>query len=157
MNTPLTVLTTAALALGVAAGPAAAKAKHVRYKGKTRSGNTIAFTRTGNHVGTVTSGVPVTCLSINRVGQSNSGVDPWILHGTFRLNHTTVIKGLMMTALYYSPVTITAKTTLKLHKHGVITGKLDEVFAYAIPTYPIPETIDFACHGVTTFTAKPTR
>jgi hypothetical protein len=24
---------------------------------------------------------------------------------------------------------------------------------YAIPTYPIPETIDYGCHGVTTFTA----
>jgi hypothetical protein len=150
-KTALTALLALACA-GATAGPAAA-AHGVRYVGQTRSGEKITFTRVGHRVKNVKSGVPVTCLSINRVADSQTGVDPWVMPDAFRIGRTSSVSRLMYTALYYSPVTVTAKTTLKLARHGRITGKLDEVFAYAVPTYPIPETIDYACHGATTFTA----
>jgi hypothetical protein len=139
--------------LAVAAAPASARS--IRYRGKTRAGNTITFTRVGNKVKNVRSGVPVTCLSINRVGMSRSGVDYWLMPQAARIGRTNTVTGLMMTALYYSPVTLTAKTTLHLGRRGRITGKLEETFAYAIPTYPIPLTIDYGCRGVTTFSARP--
>src|SRR5262245_22528653 len=68
---------TAVAALCAAAGPAAADAaKPVQYKGKTNAGHKITFGLKGIKATKVTSGVPVTCLSIQGGGAPMTGVQP---------------------------------------------------------------------------------
>jgi hypothetical protein len=141
----------AVLALAV---PAAASAKTVHYVGKTSGGYKITFVRKGAKIAKIRTGVPTVCVSINRVSQTQSGLELFQPEHAYRLGRTGKESSLQRPVMYYSDVTKNYTVTTKKAKHGRITGKLDVTFAYAIPTYPMPETIDYACHGVTHFRAK---
>lgn len=143
------VLATSAL-LGTV-GPA--HASSAVYKGKTRAGNTIKLYERGGKVRRIVTGMPVTCVSINRVGESMAGADPWDLRDTFTIGGTYHGNGRWRTGLHYSEVTVNYETKIRRTRHG-LKGALRETFAFMVPTYPMPATIDYGCLGVTRFTAR---
>jgi hypothetical protein len=141
-------------ALATLAVPAAASARTVHYVGKTSGGHKITFVRKGNKISKISTGIPTVCLSINRVSETQSGVELFQPEHAYRLGRTGKESSLQKPVMYYSDVTKNYTVKAKKAKHRRITGKLDLSFAFMIPTYPMPLTIDYACHGVTHFRAK---
>jgi hypothetical protein len=152
------VIPAALAALAVAAAPAGAKS--VAYKGKTKAGNTITFTRDGSKIKNVQSMVPTICMSsTGGTGGSSAGGDPYKPPGAYVLGQTVKRKALQRTPFYPSEVTKNYTLTTKPGRNGKVTGKLDENFSYSIlgidPFSGNSYIRIFLCRGVTTFTAAP--
>jgi hypothetical protein len=143
-------------ALAVAAAPAAAKS--VAYKGKTKAGDTITFTRDGPKIKNIQSMVPTICVtSSGGTGGSSAGGDLYKPPGAYALGQTVKRKALQRTPFYPDEVTKSYTVATKGAGNGKVTGKLDENFSYSIlgidPFSGNSYIRIFLCRGVTTFTA----
>jgi hypothetical protein len=134
----------------------AAEARTVSYKGKTRSGNTITFARSGVKISRLVTMVPTVCLPVTG-GTTAGGADLFRPTGSLAVGRTEVRKQLQKTALYYSKVT-KYKVTTRSGRNGAMTGKLHMSFSYAYPIisyYGSYYLKIYICSGDSTFTARP--
>ncbi len=146
-----TTVAVLATGLAVAAAPAAAKPKAVKYSGTTTGGAPITFKLAkGKMKGLVTS-IFVSCST----GPSSSvkgGVETFEAPGPVKVGPE--YKG---TAKQYTPLAyqdVTKNYTITASRSGKrITGALSQSFSYFIPDLYYPRT--YFCWGTADFTAKP--
>jgi len=153
-------LTTALLciaALGIAALPASAAAKPVKYVGKTSGGQKVTFKLVGNKkIDDFETGIPVTCLSIQGGGSPMTGVDVWP-NSWFLVNHTAKFQAMLTPAFYWKDVTNNFEVTTKKLRNGTIRGHLRKQYEFLVSKYPIGTFSIYSCLGEATFKARPTR
>jgi hypothetical protein len=156
MKTAITTLT-AIVAAGLV--PAAAEAKAVSYKGKTRGGHTITFKRSGSKLSGVSTMIPTICVSTTRSGPgtTKAGADIYQPGGRFKLGKQvkrTIKQG---SAFYSSPITKHYTFKSKAGRRGKVTGKLNVNFSYLVPDLIgyFGSYLIFICQGSTTFQATP--
>lgn len=157
-------LTTALLciaALAIAAVPASAAAKPVKYVGKTTGGHKITFNlvKKGKRIRDLVTATPTQCLSIQGGGAPMSGMDLWNPPIEFPVNQGNLEwkEENMTSGFYYNPVTKNYKFSTKKLRNGKIRGQLRQQFSFLIPKYPIGTFVIYSCLGTTKFTAKPVR
>jgi hypothetical protein len=143
----------------LAAAPAQAAAKSVKYVGKTSSGHKISFTVKKGKVYKAIGGLSVVCLPIQGGGSPMTGADTfdarnwWIYFNRKNMKFTEK----KMQAFHYNPVTVSHTFSSKKHKGGKVTGKLRLQYSFLIPKYPIGTFAIYSCLGTATFKAKAVR
>jgi hypothetical protein len=155
-------LTTALLciaALAIAALPASAAAKPVKYVGKTTGGHKITFklVKGGKRIRDLVTATPTQCLPIQGGGSPMSGMDLWNPAIEFPLNQANLEwkEGNATSGFHYNPLTKNYKFSTRKLRNGTIRGQLRQQFSFLIPKYPIGTFIIYSCLGTTKFTAKP--
>jgi hypothetical protein len=158
MNTKriIHIAATAALALLVAAAPAAAKP--VAYKGKTKAGHTITFKRAGSSVSSIRADIPVMCVS-TRTSDTRAGADSFNPPGRIRIGGEQAIQAELPVAMGMADTaTKNFHLTLEKGRRGAISGKLDLNYMAIEPYFNSMGYLDgntFVCQGSTTFSARP--
>jgi hypothetical protein len=145
--------------LAASATPAAnAAVKGVPYKGKTSAGHKVSFTLKGKRALKFTTGVPVTCLSIQGGGAPLTGVQPtyfpWMELPLRNYKHTQENANVS-----FSWREVTANWTVTMFRTGrnSVSGALRLQYEFLIPKYPIGTFTIYSCLGNMKFTAKAAR
>ena len=141
------ILSAAALALGVM--PAAAGAKS--YVGKTKAGTKITFKQKGNKVSKLKTTVLMACVS-PQTSTPRGGADLFQPPKKVRIGRESKQNALQVSAV--AGWKVTKYYTLNLSRRGNKTkGKLRLSYSFTVPDLYFPRT--YFCDGTTRFTAKP--
>jgi hypothetical protein len=143
--------------LGLLALAAPAAAKPVAYKGKTKSGHTVTFKRSGSTVSALKAGIPVACVS-SRTSDTKAGVETYLPPGKTKIGRERKVSLEQSVGLGMQS-SATKNYTLTLTRKGRnVTGKLHVNFMVVEPYYNAWGYLDgntFICQGDTSFTARP--
>jgi hypothetical protein len=155
MKKTLIIATAAALALTLAAAPAAVAKKKPfagSFKGKTTAGTPISLKVTrGGQVKDITGSVFVYCASLNTT-QTKGGVDLFQPPAGPKLGQTAQNSALQRSAITGYDVTKTYTTTVRRAGKKSVSGDLRLSFSYFVPDLYAPKT--YYCSGTTQFTAS---
>lgn len=150
-----TLLATCVAALA-AAGPAAAKAPVVKYKGKTDAGTKITFERIGDSVEMMLTYLPSACVS-SRTSDTKAGSEAYTpLPIRIGPEHVSSIQ--QPSSLGYDNVTKNYRATLTKGPNGLVRGKLHLNYMVVDPYFNSMGYLDgntFICQAEGTFSAKP--
>ena len=149
---------TAVAALCAVAAPVANAAKGVPYKGKTSGGHKITLTLKGKRAMKVTTGVPVTCLSIQGGGAPMTGVQPtyypWM---ELPLKNYKYKQENANASFSWREVTMYWTLNMRRAGSNKVVGAMHLTYEFLIPKYPIGTFTIYSCTGDMKFTAKAAR
>jgi hypothetical protein len=150
---------TAATALAFA-GPAAAAAKPVPYKGKTDAGTKVTFERVGDEAQLMLTYLPTACVS-SRTSDTKAGSESFNPY-PLRIGggEQTLTVENQSSSLGYSSVSKNYRATLTKGPKGVVRGKLHVNYMVVDPMFNAMGYLDgntFICQAEGTFTAKPVK
>ena len=155
MKKTLMIALVAALALTMAAAPAAVAKKKPfagSFKGKTTAGTDIKLNVTkGGQVKNMTGSVFVYCASLNTT-QTKGGVDLFQPTAGPKLGQTVQNSALQPSFVAGRDVTKTYTITARRAGKKSVSGDLRLSFSYFVPDLYAPKT--FFCSGTTQFTAS---
>jgi hypothetical protein len=104
-----------------------------------------------------TTGVPMTCLSIQGGGAPISGAELWSFDGVKVGLKDFEFSEKSKPSLYYGEVTKNHRITTRRSRNGKITGSIRVQYSFLVPRYP-PGTFGiYSCLGNTRFSARPAR
>jgi hypothetical protein len=144
-------------ALLAAAVPAAADAKSVAYKGKTTGGHKVTFRYAKGEMNRFTTGVPMTCLSIQGGGAPISGAELWSFDGVGVGLKSFEFSEKSKPSLYWGEVTKNHRITTRRARNGTISGSIRVQYGFLVPKYPPGTFAIYSCLGNTKFSARPVR
>lgn len=151
MKKTITTLALAGLLVGAGSAEAATK-----YKGKTTSGSTITFKRSGGRISKIKTGVSTICLPTTTSARSTAGSDRYTPPGSYRIGKKVKRSKLQKTSFWWREVTKNYTVTTR-RRGRKITGRLEMSFSYAVPGwgYYGPTLTTYICSGKAKFSAKP--